>query len=151
MPLQRNGYHRIKGELPTKRRLARGPPSVDARRAYRHRARTVTAVLELDDVKGRAHAMAVVLAARLLPLLDRPEVAWATMLPEAPYNFAVRRLTEGEGGGYLIELSDLPGCEVDGEAVEEAIVNGVDAMRGWIAAMQVEGLPLSALVRASTA
>ena len=30
----------------------------------------------------------------------------------------------------------------DGETVEEAIVNGVDAMEGWIVAMRAEGRPI---------
>ena len=41
MPLLRNVYHHIKGDLPKKGRLARGA-RVDARRACRHRAHAVT-------------------------------------------------------------------------------------------------------------
>jgi predicted RNase H-like HicB family nuclease len=35
----------------------------------------------------------------------------------------------------------------DGETVEEAIVNGVEAMRGWIEAMRAEGHPIPEPVR----
>lgn len=64
------------------------------------------------------------------------------MIPDVPYRFTVRPLTEEEGGGYLIEFPDLPGCMSDGETVEEAIVNGVEAMEGWIEAMREEGHPI---------
>ena len=64
------------------------------------------------------------------------------MIPDVPYRFVVRPLTEEEGGGYLIEFPDLPGCMSDDERVEAAMVNGVDAMRGWIDAMRAEGHPI---------
>ena len=32
------------------------------------------------------------------------------MIPDVPYRFVVRPLTDEEGGGYLIEFPDLPGC-----------------------------------------
>ena len=37
------------------------------------------------------------------------------------YAFTIRPLEADEGGGYLIEFPDLPGCMADGETVEEAI------------------------------
>ena len=58
------------------------------------------------------------------------------MIPDVPYRFVVRPLTEEDGGGYLIEFPDLPGCMSDGETIEEAILSGIDAMRGWIEAMR---------------
>jgi antitoxin HicB len=64
------------------------------------------------------------------------------MIADVPYRFTVRPLTEAEGGGYLIEFPDLAGCISDGETVEETIVNGLDAMQGWIAAMRAEGHPI---------
>jgi hypothetical protein len=36
---------------------------------------------------------------------------------------------QDEGGGYLIEFPDLPGCMSDGATIEEAITNGIDAIR----------------------
>lgn len=41
-------------------------------------------------------------------------------------------LPREEGGGYLIEFPDLPGCMSDGETIEEAIENGKDAVFCWI-------------------
>jgi antitoxin HicB len=52
------------------------------------------------------------------------------------YRFTIRPLTVDEGGGYLIEFPDLPGCMSDCETIEEAISNGEDAKRCWIAAMK---------------
>jgi antitoxin HicB len=45
------------------------------------------------------------------------------------YQFTVRPLSKEEGGGYLVEYPDIPGCMSDGETVEEAIENGREALR----------------------
>ena len=58
------------------------------------------------------------------------------------YRFTVRPLTDDEGGGYLIEFPDLPGCMSDGETIEEAVANGQDAKASWIAAMAEAGRPV---------
>ena len=73
------------------------------------------------------------------------------MIPHIPYLFSVRPMTEEEGGGYLIEFPDLPGCVSDGDTVEEAITNGVEAMEGWIEAVRVEGQPVPEPVHAARA
>jgi antitoxin HicB len=48
------------------------------------------------------------------------------------YPFTMRHLSKEEGGGYLIEFPDLPGCMSDGESIDEAIENGKDAIQTWI-------------------
>jgi antitoxin HicB len=73
------------------------------------------------------------------------------MIPDAPYRFSIRPLPEDEGGGYVIEFPDLPGCMSDGATIEEAITNGIDAMRGWIEAMRAEGHPIPAPTRSAAA
>jgi antitoxin HicB len=55
------------------------------------------------------------------------------------YPFSIRPLTADEGGGYLIEYPDLPGCMSDGETPVEAMRNGEDAKRAWISAMRQAG------------
>ncbi len=50
------------------------------------------------------------------------------------YPFTIRHLSQQEGGGFLIEFPDLPGCMSDGESIEDAIENGKDAIRCWIEA-----------------
>jgi len=48
------------------------------------------------------------------------------------YRFTVRPLSKEEGGGYLVEYLDIPGCMSDGETIEEAIANGREALRDCI-------------------
>jgi len=54
----------------------------------------------------------------------------------------VRPLTQEEGGGYLVEFPDLPGCMSDGETVAEALANAAEAQATWLAAMQEAGRPI---------
>jgi antitoxin HicB len=49
------------------------------------------------------------------------------------YPAVVRELDSHEGGGFLAEITDLPGCISDGETVEEAMENLKNAMEEWIA------------------
>jgi antitoxin HicB len=60
------------------------------------------------------------------------------------YRFTIRPLTTDEGGGYLIEFPNLSGCMSDGETVEDAIANGMEAKRDRIAAMIEAGRPVPA-------
>jgi antitoxin HicB len=68
------------------------------------------------------------------------------------YPFTVRPLTQDEGGGFLIEFPDLPGCISDGETPEEAVANGMDALRAMLLTMREFGdhIPApGALIKAS--
>jgi len=58
------------------------------------------------------------------------------------YPFHVRPLTADEGGGYLIEFPDVPGCIADGETPAEAIVNGRDALKSVLLTMKEFGDPV---------
>lgn len=58
-------------------------------------------------------------------------------IPEYP--FTIHELTRDDGAGFLIEFPDLPGCMSDGETVEEAIVNGFDAVQCWISVAKETG------------
>jgi antitoxin HicB len=55
------------------------------------------------------------------------------------YQFTVRPLSEEEGGGYLVEYPDIPGCMSDGETIEEAIRNGREALRDCIDVFKESG------------
>ena len=55
------------------------------------------------------------------------------------YQFTVRPLSKEEGGGYMVEYPDIPGCMSDGETVEEAIANGRKALRDCVAVSQEFG------------
>jgi len=58
------------------------------------------------------------------------------------YPFTIRPLTQEEGGGFLIEYPDLPGCMSDGETPEEAIRNGRDAVKSYILSCKKYGDPV---------
>ncbi len=60
------------------------------------------------------------------------------------YPFTVRRLADDEGGGYLIEFPDLPGCMADGATPENAIHEGADALRSWLDTHRELGRPVPA-------
>ncbi len=55
------------------------------------------------------------------------------------YPMVVSRLKPDDGGGYLVEVPDLPGCVSDGETTEEALSNARDAVCEWIAAAEEMG------------
>jgi len=55
------------------------------------------------------------------------------------YQFTVRPLSKDEGGGYLVEYTDIPGCISDGETIEEAIANGREALRDCIEVLRESG------------
>src|ERR1039458_728534 len=55
------------------------------------------------------------------------------------YPFTVRPLATEDGGGYLIEFPDVPGCISDGETPEEAITNGRDALKSVLLTMKEFG------------
>ncbi len=55
------------------------------------------------------------------------------------YPFSIRPLSTEEGGGYLIEFPDVPGCMSDGETPEEAIMNGRDALKCCLLTMKEFG------------
>jgi antitoxin HicB len=55
------------------------------------------------------------------------------------YRFTVRQLSKEEGGGYLLEYPDIPGCMSDGDSIEEAIANGREALRDCIQVFKESG------------
>jgi antitoxin HicB len=58
------------------------------------------------------------------------------------YPFEIRPLSEEDGGGYLISFPDFSECISDGETVEEAIQNGLDALSETIVALEGLGQPV---------
>src|ERR1700674_3928033 len=55
------------------------------------------------------------------------------------YRFTVRPLSNEEGGGYLVEYPDIPGCMSDGETIEEVITNGREALRDCMQVFKESG------------
>ena len=60
------------------------------------------------------------------------------------YPFEVRPLADEDGGGYLISFPDFAECISDGETVEDALVNGRDALKATLAALKAKKLPVPA-------
>lgn len=60
------------------------------------------------------------------------------------YPFEIRPLSAEEGGGFLISYPDFSACISDGASVEEAIVNGRDALKSTIATLKAMDLPVPA-------
>jgi predicted RNase H-like HicB family nuclease len=50
----------------------------------------------------------------------------------------------GEDGYFIAECPSLPGCISQGLTVEEAVANIKEAIRGYIAALEEDGLPVPA-------
>ena len=59
------------------------------------------------------------------------------------YQFTVRPLSADEGGGYLVEYPDIPGCMSDGETIKEAIANGREALRDCLEVFRESGRKLA--------
>jgi antitoxin HicB len=60
------------------------------------------------------------------------------------YPFVVRRLTGDEGGGYLVEYTDVPYCIADGKTAGEAIRHGREALEACLVTIAESGRPIPA-------
>jgi len=49
---------------------------------------------------------------------------------------------KGEDGYWVAECPSLPGCVSQGKTKEEAIENAKEAIRGYIATLKEDGLPV---------
>jgi antitoxin HicB len=58
------------------------------------------------------------------------------------YPVLIRKLSKAEGGGYLAEVPDLPGCIADGETPAKAYQESQDAIASYIASVKKHGDPL---------
>lgn len=61
------------------------------------------------------------------------------------YPFSVWPLFTEDGGGFLISSPNFSECISDGETVEEALRNGLDALQKTIAALKSMNLPVPEL------
>lgn len=55
------------------------------------------------------------------------------------YGVNISILSEEDGGGYLIEVPELPGCMTDGDTIEETLAKVDDAIDSWISTAQKLG------------
>jgi predicted RNase H-like HicB family nuclease len=51
-------------------------------------------------------------------------------------------LHPGEDGYWIVECPSLPGCVSQGRTREEAVGNIKEAIRGYVAALEEDGLPV---------
>jgi predicted RNase H-like HicB family nuclease len=58
------------------------------------------------------------------------------------YAITLRPLSMDEGGGWLAEVPDLPGCMSDGHAPAAAADAVQDAIACWIEAAKEDGRPV---------
>ena len=67
------------------------------------------------------------------------------------YRIALRPLAAMEGGGWLAEVPELPGCMSDGDTPTQALDNVMDAIACWIEAAEEDGRPVPAPIGADAA
>ncbi len=65
------------------------------------------------------------------------------------YPITLRPLAKDEGGGWLAEFPDLPGCMADGATPEETMREAADAARSWIKTAKAHGDPIPTPTHAS--
>lgn len=60
------------------------------------------------------------------------------------YPTVIRPLSDEDGGGFICRFPDLPGCFSDGDTPEEALRNGIDALKGWLTVQRERGIQIPA-------
>jgi len=58
------------------------------------------------------------------------------------YPFEISPLSQEDGGGFLITFPDFSECISDGDTIDEAIQNGLDALRETIVTLESKGYPV---------
>jgi len=48
------------------------------------------------------------------------------------YKIEIEKLSEADGGGYLVSVPELPGCSSAGETEADAVAGIGEAIEGWI-------------------
>lgn len=67
------------------------------------------------------------------------------------YRITLRPLGPKDGGGWLAEVPELPGCMSDGDTPQQAIENVMDAITCWLEAAEEDGRPVPAVAGADAA
>ena len=67
------------------------------------------------------------------------------------YRIVLRPLGAADGGGWLAEVPELPGCISDGDTPQQAVENVMDAISCWIEAAEEDGRPVPAPASADAA
>jgi predicted RNase H-like HicB family nuclease len=67
------------------------------------------------------------------------------------YRMSLRPLGVEDGGGWLAEAPELPGCMSDGDTPQQAVENLMDAITCWVEAAEEDGRPVPAPANADAA
>jgi antitoxin HicB len=67
----------------------------------------------------------------------------ATEMKTVP-RFEIGSLSEIEGGDYLVEFADYPGCMADADTPERALEEGIDALNSYLKTLEELGRPVPA-------
>jgi antitoxin HicB len=67
------------------------------------------------------------------------------------YRIVLRPLAAADGGGWLAEVPELPGCMSDGDTPQEAAEHVMDAIGCWIEAAEEDGRAVPAPAEADAA
>ena len=67
------------------------------------------------------------------------------------YRMSLRPLGVEDGGGWLAEAPELPGCMSDGDTPQQAVENLMNAIACWIEGAEEDGRPVPAPVGADAA
>jgi antitoxin HicB len=73
-----------------------------------------------------------------------PEHIAAAFAELRHYRITLRSLSAEDGGGWLAEVPELPGCMSAGETPPQAAENVMDAIACWIEAAEEDGRPVPA-------
>ena len=63
----------------------------------------------------------------------------AAELAARPYT---RMVTPGEGGGFIVQVLEIPGAITEGDTADEALANACEALEGVLAVMLEDGTPI---------
>ncbi len=58
------------------------------------------------------------------------------------YPVEIRPLSADDGGGWLATFPDLPGCMGDGDTPQDAVADGYEAAKAWLAVALECGDPI---------
>lgn len=61
------------------------------------------------------------------------------MIDHTRYPIEIRPLSQEDGGGWLAVFPDLPGCMGDGETPQDAVADGYEAAKAWLAVAEACG------------
>ncbi|MFN0072796.1 MAG: type II toxin-antitoxin system HicB family antitoxin [Chloroflexota bacterium] len=79
-------------------------------------------------------------APRDIPTTIEPELLERVhAIMAQPYRLILRQLPAEDGGGYFIEVPDLPGCWADGATLAEAHAHLQESMEAWLASALERG------------